>query len=403
LNRYHAAWIVPIEGEPIHDGWVSVDRGRIVALGRRAANDETRGIELGDVAIMPGLVNAHTHLELSYLRDQITPSSSFTMWARNIIAERRQRQNLRDAVIMAGIDAAIDEALRCGTAVVGDISNTLAPFERLVKSSLAGIVFWEIIGFKIDKPDELVAHAVSELGTLPVTDRLRVSLAAHAPYSVAPLLFRSIKNAVAKLPFVPCSVHVAEGAEEIELLTTGGGPWKALMKDIGSWNFEWKPPGVGPVQYLDDMGFLDSRLLAVHGVQMSTQDLEKLRTRGVTLVTCPRSNGHTGAGLPPIADFYESGVRIAIGTDSLASSPDLNVFAEVATLHALAPSVPAASLLESATIQGARALGFDADYGTIEPGKLARLLAVDIPPGTSDVEEYLVSGVHPGQIRWVES
>ena len=402
MKRYHAPWVVPIEGEPIHDGWVSVDRGRIVALGRRAANDETRGIELGDVAIMPGLVNAHTHLELSYLRDQITPSSSFTMWARNIIAERRQRQNLRDAVIMAGIDAAIDEALRCGTAVVGDISNTLAPFERLVTSSLAGIVFWEIIGFKIDKPDELIAHAVSELGTLPVTDRLRVSLAAHAPYSVAPLLFRSIKNAVAKLPFVPCSVHVAEGAEEIELLKTGGGPWKTLMKDIGSWNFEWKPPGVGPVQYLDDMGFLDSRLLAVHGVQMSTQDLEKLRTRGVTLVTCPRSNGHTGAGLPPIADFYESGVRIAIGTDSLASSPDLNVFAEVATLHALAPSVPAASLLESATIQGARALGFDADYGTIEPGKLARLLAVDIPPGTSDVEEYLVSGVHPGQIRWLD-
>jgi aminodeoxyfutalosine deaminase len=401
MIRYHAAWVVPIEGEPMRDGWVSVDRGRIVALGRRAANDETQGIDLGDVAILPGLVNAHTHLELSYLRDQITPSSSFTTWARHIIAERRQRQNLRDAVVMSGIDAGIDESLRCGTAVVGDISNTLAPFERLAKSSLAGILFWEIIGFKIDKPDELIAHAVGELSTLPVTDRLRVSLAAHAPYSVAPLLFRSIKNAVAKLPFVPCSVHVAEGAEETELLTTGGGPWKALMKDIGAWNVEWKPPGVGSVQYLDDMGFLDSRLLAVHGVQMSTQDLEKLRTRGVTLVTCPRSNGHTGAGLPPIADFYESGVRVAIGTDSLASSPDLNVFAEVATLHALAPSVPPASLLESATIQGARALGFDADYGTIEPGKLARLLAVDIPPGTTDVEEYLVSGVHPGQIRWL--
>jgi len=208
---------------------------------------------------------------------------------------------------------------------------------------------------------------------------------------------------VNKLPFVPCSVHLAENVEEVELLTTGAGPWKTLMKDIGSWNHAWTAPGVGPVQYLDQMGFLDNRLLAVHGVQMSPADLETLRTRGVTLVTCPRSNGHTGAGLPPIADFYDSGVRVAIGTDSLASSPDLNVFAEVATLHALAPSVPAASLLESATIQGARALGFDADYGTIEPGKLARLLAVDIPPGTSDVEEYLVSGVHPGQIRWIEA
>ena len=406
MIRYHAAWIVPIEGEPIRDGWVSVDRGRVVALGRRAANDATPGVDLGDVAVMPGLVNAHTHLELSYLRDQITPASSFTAWARQIITARRMKPT--DPMAMqipkdGAIDAAIEESLRCGTAVVGDIGNTHAAFRKLAASPLAGVFFWELIGFNLPDADfdALVAHAVGDLQELEATEKFRASLAAHAPYSVAPLFFRAIKKAVNKMPFVPCSVHLAENVEEVELLMTGGGPWKALMKDIGSWNRAWNPPGVGPVQYLDDMGFLDSRLLAVHGVQMSIDDLELLRKRGVTLVTCPRSNGHTGAGLPPIVEFYESGVRIAIGTDSLASSPDLNVFAEVATLHALAPSVPCASLLESATIQGARALGFDADYGTIEPGKAARLLAVDVPPGTNDVEEYLVSGIHPGQIRWL--
>jgi aminodeoxyfutalosine deaminase len=408
LIRYHAAWVVPIEGEPIRDGWVSVDRGRIVALGRRAANDATPGIELGDVAVMPALVNAHTHLELSYMRDQIAPASQFTAWARQIIHARRMKPTdpmAMKAPIDGAIDAAIDECLRCGTAVVGDIGNTFAAFDRIAASPLAGVFFWELIGFNLPDADfdAIVEHAVADLNELRTSDKIRASLAAHAPYSVAPLFFRAIKKAVNKLPFVPCSVHLAENVEEVELLTTGAGPWKTLMKDIGSWNHAWTAPGVGPVQYLDQMGFLDNRLLAVHGVQMSLADLETLRTRGVTLVTCPRSNGHTGAGVPPIADFYDSGVRVAIGTDSLASSPDLNVFAEVATLHALAPSVPAASLLESATIQGARALGFDADYGTIEPGKLARLLAVDIPPGTSDVEEYLVSGVHPGQIRWIEA
>jgi cytosine/adenosine deaminase-related metal-dependent hydrolase len=415
MIRYHAAWVVPIEGEPIKDGWVTVDRGRIVALGRRAANDATPGVELGDVVVMPGLVNAHTHLELSYLRDQIAPASSFTAWATQIIYERRKRmqQSSRDPAVLSAVDAAIDESVRCGTAVVGEITNGLfVTFEKLVQSPLAGVVFWELLGFNLKDPesdgplldfDPLVEHAIADLGELPVSDRVRLSLAAHAPYSVAPLFFRSIKKAVAKMPFVPCSVHLAEGAEEVELLKTGDGPWKTIMKDIGSWNHAWTAPGVGPVKYLDDMKFIDDRLLVVHGVQMSKADLELIRERGATLVTCPRSNGHTGAGLPPIEDFYESGVRIAIGTDSLASSPDLNVFAEVATLHALAPSVPATSLLESATIQGARALGFDADYGTIEPGKLARLLAVDVPPGTSDVEEYLVSGIHPGQIRWVES
>jgi cytosine/adenosine deaminase-related metal-dependent hydrolase len=409
LIRYHAAWVVPIEGEPIKDGWVMVDGGRIVALGRRAANDTTKGVELGDVAVMPGLVNAHTHLELSYLRDQIAPSSSFTSWARQIISARRMKPADPMALkVPAGpaIDAAIEELLRSGTAVVGDIGNTHASFPRLAASPLAGVFFWELIGFNLGEGadfDAMVTHALDDLGALPVSDRVRVSLAAHAPYSVAPLFFRAIKKAVDKMPFVPSSVHLAENVEEVELLTTGGGPWKTLMKDIGSWNHAWTAPGVGPVKYLDNMKFIDDRLLVVHGVQMTPEDLELLRERGATLVTCPRSNAHTGAGVPPIVEFFESGVRIAIGTDSLASSPDLSVFAEIATLHALAPSVSATALLESATIQGARALGFDADYGTIEPGKLARLIAVDVPPGTSDVEEYLVSGIHPGQIRWVQS
>jgi cytosine/adenosine deaminase-related metal-dependent hydrolase len=135
---------------------------------------------------------------------------------------------------------------------------------------------------------------------------------------------------------------------------------------------------------------------------MSADDLARLVARGVTLVTCPRSNGHTGAGAPPIAEFYASGVRVAIGTDSLASAPDLNLFAEMATMRALAPSVPAAAILDSATRQGARALGFDADYGTIEAGKRSRLLAVTLPPGVSDVEEYLVSSTYPDEMRWVE-
>jgi cytosine/adenosine deaminase-related metal-dependent hydrolase len=135
---------------------------------------------------------------------------------------------------------------------------------------------------------------------------------------------------------------------------------------------------------------------------MGTPDLDRLAARGTRLVTCPRSNGHTGAGAPPIAEFYESGVRVAIGTDSLASSPDLSVFAELATMRALAPSVPASRLLESATLEGAKALGFDADYGSIEPGKLSELLIIDVPPDVDDVEEYLVGGVRPDQIRWLD-
>jgi cytosine/adenosine deaminase-related metal-dependent hydrolase len=352
---------------------------------------------------MPGLVNAHTHLELSYLRDEVPPASEFVTWIRDVMAACRRRPDPQSPEILDSIERALAEASACGTAIVGDISNTLVSFAPLTRSALAAVVFYELIRFHVDDPQTFVDTAWEELNRLVPTDRVRATLAAHAPYSVAPLVFRAIRQAINRDPFVPSSVHLAESIEEVEFIRSGGGPWRRLLEDLGVWDPSWVPPGGSPVKYLDDSGFLDARVLAVHGVQMSAGDLGRLVARGTTLVTCPRSNGHTGAGAPPIADFYKSGVRIAVGTDSLASSPDLNVFAELATMRALAPEVPAATLIDSATRQGARALGFDGDYGTIEPGKRARLLAVEIPSLTIDVEEYLVAaGIRPQQLRWVE-
>jgi cytosine/adenosine deaminase-related metal-dependent hydrolase len=404
MIRYHASWILPITAPPIHDGWVAVDRGRVVALGsagKRVLADGASVVDLGDVAIMPGLVNAHTHLELSYLRDEVPPASAFVTWIKGVMAARRQRPDPSGPEILEAVERALIEAVACGTAIVGDISNTLVTYGPLTRSPLAGVLFYELIRFNTDDPVGLVERAVRELEALAPTDKVRTSLAAHAPYSVAPLVFREIRRAVDRLPFAPCSVHLSESVEEVEFIKTGGGPWRALLEEIGSWDPAWVAPGGSPVQFLDESGFLDARVLAVHGVQMTTADLDRLVAHGSTLVTCPRSNGHTGAGAPPIEDFYNYGVNVAVGTDSLASAPDLNVFAELATLRALAPSVSPGALLDSATRQGARALGFDADYGTIEPGKLARLLAITIPARTVDVEEYLVGSIEPAQIRWL--
>ena len=401
MIRYHARWVLPVASPPIADGWVAVDGGRVVAVGRGRPADFADDEQLGDVALMPGLVNAHTHLELSYLHDEVPPASEFVTWIRNVMAARRQRPDPRAADIVDAIDRAIVESRASGTAVVGDVSNTLVTFEPLARSALAAIVFYELIRFNAPDPRALVDAATAEIEALAPTEWVRASLAAHAPYSVAPLVLRAIREAVDRDALRPCSVHLCESAEETEFLRTGLGSWRRLLEDVGAWDPAWTPPGVSPVQFLDETGFLGANVLAVHGVQMTLDDLGRLKARGTTLVTCPRSNGHTGAGAPPIQDFYDAGVRVAIGTDSLASSPDLNVFAELATMRALAPAVPATALLESATIEGARALGFDADYGTIEPAKRARLIAVDLSPDADDVEEYLVSGIRPAQIRWV--
>jgi aminodeoxyfutalosine deaminase len=401
LIRYHASWVLPIADRPIRGGWVGVEGGRVTAVGRDATADAGTQ-NLGAVAILPGLVNAHTHLELSYLHDGVPPATDFVSWIRTVVGSRRQHQDAGAAHIVAGIQKGIDEAIRSGTAVVGDISNTLVPFDLLTQSALAAVVFYELIRFNAPDARGFVDQARRQLSAFVETDTVRVSLAAHAPYSVAPQLFRAIRQAVDGDLRAPCSVHLSESAAEVEFIRTGGGPWRTFLEEVGAWDPGWRSPGISPVEYLDECGFLSPRVLAVHGVQMSAADLARLAARETTLVTCPRSNVRTGAGVPPIRDFYRSGVRVAIGTDSLASTPDLNVFAELAELRRLAPDVPASRLLDSATREGARALGFESDYGTIEPGKRARLLAVSIPDHVDDVEEYLVSGIQPEQLHWLD-
>jgi len=156
------------------------------------------------------------------------------------------------------------------------------------------------------------------------------------------------------------------------------------------------------VEYLERLGLITGRLLAVHCTQVNDDELARLGRAGSTIVTCPRSNKSTGAGIPRIDAFFASGARVAIGTDSLASVDDLNLFAEMAEVRRLAPAVPASRILAAATVDGASALGFG-ELGTIESGKRADLIAVQVPSAIDDVEEYLLSGVEPDDISWLDT
>ena len=405
---YRAAWILPIVAPPIRDGSVLVQDGRIVGVfaepspiriqQRAGAGQEEPSLEvidLGDVAVLPGLVNAHTHLELSWMRDKIPPSDSMPAWAGNLIALRRSA----DGDLRAPIAEAIEEARRAGTAIVGDVTNTLVADQLLGESQLAGAIFYEVLGFNAAAPDQLVTAAQSELERLTPRRPWRRAVVPHAPYSVSAELFRAIGSAAGDRPV---SVHLGESPEEMEFLRSGTGAWRDLLGRLGAWNERWQPPGCGPVEYLDRLGLLNERLIAVHGTQLPNGEVARLAGAGATLVTCPRSNRWTGAGTPPIDRFYASGVQVAIGTDSLASVEDLNLFGELAYLRRIAPHIPAARFLASATIAGATALGFGKEFGSIETGKRANLIAVRTPAGLEDVEEYLVSGLQPDVIQWLD-
>jgi aminodeoxyfutalosine deaminase len=383
--------------------------------------------DLGDVAIMPGLVNAHTHLELSWLRGRVPPAGTFVDWIKQLFVIRGGRsERPDDRKVTDAVRQAAQEMREFGAAAVGDISNSLASVPVLRESGLRGMVFHELLGFNLPHGQSVIdsrprRQTAAALGG----DGLRVSVAPHAPYSVSPEMFRAIRQEVDQSDVPITSVHLGESESEVDFLRDGSGPWPGILQWVGSTRDDWTPPGVGPVEYLERLGVLDARTLVVHGVQLDEAALQRLATIGCTLVTCPRSNQWVGVGVPPIERFYASGVKVAVGTDSLASVDDLNLFAELKTMRWLAPSVPARDLLESATRIGAEALGLGDELGTIEQGKRAELIAVRLPrdwtsgyaerrthtaadgPATgasarvSDVEEYLVSGIEARQIAWV--
>jgi cytosine/adenosine deaminase-related metal-dependent hydrolase len=396
---FRARWVVPIAQPPIAGGWVAVEDGRITAVGEGRNRPAGEFHEFAG-AILPGLVNAHTHLELSHLHERIPPAPRFGDWVRAVLELRRQYPDPSDPAIVASARRGIAAAVNAGTALVGDVSNTLMTVPLLRERGLAGQVFYELTGFTELDPEARVREARARADAVSGDD-VRVSLAPHAPYSVSAALFRAIRADLDAHPETVSSVHLGETPEELELLRDGSGDIRGVLEELGRWPPGWQAPGVGPVEYLADMGVLDHRMLAVHGVQFRADDLVRLRSLGTTLVSCPRSNGYVGVGSPPLDQFYSSGVAVALGTDSLASVADLNMFAELHEARRIAGSVPPRRLLESATLAGARALGFEAQFGTIEPGKRAALIGVTPPGACDDVEEYLCSGVEPEQVRWL--
>ncbi len=421
--RLTARWVLPIASPLLEDGWVDVDPSRdaILGVGTRATlNDAHPGrvIDLGAVVILPGLVNAHTHLELSHLAGAVPPAPCFVAWVRAMLAARagiastapgdRGALPVDASSVTAAIARAIDTMTATGTAVVGDIGNTDAAVRPLAASALAGVYFREALGFRSAHADRLLDDARRDAERANAVFRaagrgdLVASIAPHAPYSTSPPLLAGLAGGMDAERAVS-SVHLGESPEEVEFLQTGRGPFRDLLDDLGAWDETWTPPGIRPAAYVQQCGALHDRLLVVHGTQFDDDDLALVARARATLVSCVRSNRWVGAGAPPVAEALAAGVRLAVGTDSLASVEDLNLFAELAALRDVAPGVPAGHLLYAATRGGALALGCDR-FGYLGPGATTRALVRTPPAGVTDVEEWLVSGAaETSDLRWLDA
>jgi cytosine/adenosine deaminase-related metal-dependent hydrolase len=382
-----AGWVLPVSGAPIAAGRVAIEAGRVAWVGRAGAPGDPGGPvrDLGSGVLLPGLVDAHCHLELSHLAGEIAFGGGFVPWVEAVVAARGRRGEPDVATATRGAIRFLEER---GTVAVGDVSNTLAHVGDLAASKLDAVVFQELLAWDPARAEAAMAWAEERARQAAAVLRpgLEVRLAAHAPHSVSPALFALLRERGG-----PAAVHLAESADETRFLADGGGPWPAFLGRRGLGHVAFEAPGTSPVRYLEDLGVLHPRLVAAHGVQLDAADRAVLARRGVHVVLCPRSNRNLGVGAADVPALLAAGVRLALGTDSLASAESLDVLDDAVALRRAFPALDPATIVRMATLGGAEALGF-AHLGAIAPGRAAALAYAPAASAPADPCEHVLSG-----------
>jgi len=394
-----SSWVLPVSGPPIRDGAVVVQGDRIAAVGPAA--EVLTGFtglicEHGGGAILPGVVNCHVHLEFSGLAGKVPPQARWEDWLEATLTAYGA---LSPEEIEAGIAQAMEALWQSGAVLAGEVTNTGASWPHLESGPLSYHLFYECLGFDLLKKFNL-PELFPWFGRPEVAGTAWVSAAAHAPYSVSAALFRAIAEWNAARSGLQM-VHLAESQAEIDFLAGGNGFFEGLLQRRGRWVPDYQAPRLSPPAYLHRLGFLGPRTLTVHGTQLTASDCDLLAETKTWLVLCPRANRFTGAGAPPVPDLLQAGVNLALGTDSLAGNWDLNLFGEMLWLYQNFPACPGSLWLRQGTLNGARALGRDREFGSLTPGKKAALGVIPLG-GSRDFWGELFTAGAAGKWRWLE-
>ncbi len=365
-----ARWLLPVAQPPLEGGVLTVRGERIEAITARPQRPPD--FDLGNVAVLPGLVNAHTHLDLCGLRGRLPPGEDFPAWLRGVIGHRR---GLTPPQVEASIRVGLAESLAHGTTLVGDIAGQGLSWPLVAAAPLWGVVFYELLGLPRERARQAWHAARAWLQDHPATATCRPGLSPHAPYSVRAALFRAAA-ACARRRHLPVAIHLAETVAERQLLQEHQGTLRDFLAGLGVWDAR------GLIRHFEDLPrlFADTVPTAfIHGNYLSpTAPIAP----GSAVVYCPRTHVAFGHPPHPLPELLDAGVRVALGTDSLASNPDLDVLAEARFLHQLYPDLPGAAVLRMATLAGAEALGWQRQTGSLEPGKSADLVILpleDVP------------------------
>ena len=364
MLRIRAGFVHPVTAPPIEDGAVLVDdRGIIAAVGPQPLVPTPPGVRelrFPEASLVPGLVNTHTHLELTHLAGQDT-EREFAGWIRTLRA-------LKDATtpeeFSRSAERGVRDAWAAGVTCVADTGSTGAPLEALARLGGRGIYYQEVFGPDPTKCDASMAElkqAVTRLSRL-ASSRLSLGISPHAPYTVSEPLYQAVAE-LARREGWPVAMHLAESHAESEFVREGRGPFADALRARG---IAITAHHRSPVQYLVRLGVLQRATgwLCIHCVQVDERDVDTLRQAGVGLAHCPRSNRAHGHGGAPLAAFRRAGLRVGLGTDSVVSVGDSSLVAEAA-----AAGLEGADALRMLTLEGARALGLENQIGSLEVGK----------------------------------
>ena len=369
-------FVVPVDSPAIENGAVIVRDGRIIEVGPAQRFRDRPLVDYGDAVICPGFVNAHTHLELSHLAGRVTPSPDFTGWLQRLF-EIAEDEPPTPGQVRAAVASGTDQSLSAGVTTVGDITR----FPQWTRESLADFVL-RVVSFgevaAIGRRRHLLAERLDAAADVEhQTERLRIGISPHAPYTVEPEAMRACATRAREID-APLCIHLAETADEEHFTRSGEGRFAEFLRAVEVWDEHIPTSGCGLVEAAARAGLLTSNTIVAHANYVTPDDIAMLADSGASVAFCPRTHRAFGHGLHRFREMLTRGINVCLGTDSLASNPSLSILDELRFLRREYGDLSSDQIMAMGTLNGARALGFAETAGSLAVGKAADLVVIPL-------------------------